>query len=67
MQGIGTLVRLLDAYASNTYLTPPDDPEMYDGAPVGVQIVGRKYEEEKIWAVGKIIYSALKRQSAKTP
>jgi amidase len=36
-----------------------DDPEIYDGAPVGVQIVARKYEEEKIWAIGKIVYECL--------
>jgi amidase len=28
-----------------------DDPELYDGAPVGIQTVARKFEEEKIWAV----------------
>jgi len=36
-----------------------DDPEVYDGAPVGLQIVGRKFEEEKIWAIGKIVYEIL--------
>ncbi|KAI9652013.1 MAG: hypothetical protein M1831_007254 [Alyxoria varia] len=39
------------------------DPEVYSGAPVGVQVVGRKYEEEKVWAIGKLIYSML--QTAK--
>jgi Asp-tRNA(Asn)/Glu-tRNA(Gln) amidotransferase A subunit family amidase len=38
-----------------------DDPEIYDGAPVGVQIVARKYEEEKIWAIGKIVYDCLQQ------
>ncbi|KAI9726211.1 MAG: hypothetical protein M1828_001885 [Chrysothrix sp. TS-e1954] len=51
----------LDAKNWNAY-----DPEVYDGAPVGVQIVGRKYEEEKIWAVGKIIYLALQMQRTST-
>ena len=37
-----------------------DDPEIYDGAPVGIQLVARKYEEEKIWAVAKIVNAALK-------
>jgi Asp-tRNA(Asn)/Glu-tRNA(Gln) amidotransferase A subunit family amidase len=37
-------------------LMPLDDPEVYDGAPVGIQIVGRKFEEEKIWAIGKIVH-----------
>jgi len=27
---------------------------------VGVQIVARKYEEEKVWAVAKIVAAALK-------
>ncbi|KAM3518196.1 hypothetical protein MY4038_010156 [Beauveria bassiana] len=36
------------------------DPEAYDGAPVGVQIVGRKYEEEKVWALAKIMDTILK-------
>jgi amidase len=33
---------------------------VYDGAPVGVQIVGRKYEEEKVWAIAKLVEEALK-------
>ena len=37
-----------------------DDPETYDGAPVGLQIVARKHEEEKAWAIAKIIDGALK-------
>lgn len=36
------------------------DPEAYDGAPVGLQIVGRKYEEEKVWAIAKILDEMLK-------
>ena len=39
-----------------------DDKEVYDGAPVGLQIVGRKYEEEKIWAVGKIVRGILEAE-----
>ena len=38
----------------------PDDPEIYDGAPVGLQLVARKFEEEKIWAIAKIVCSAMK-------
>jgi amidase len=33
---------------------------VYDGAPVGVQIVARKLEEEKVWAVGKIVWEVLR-------
>ncbi|KAI9668914.1 MAG: hypothetical protein M1829_005226 [Trizodia sp. TS-e1964] len=36
------------------------DPDVYDGAPVGLQIVARKYEEEKVWAIAKVISMALK-------
>ncbi|PGH14985.1 hypothetical protein AJ79_02665 [Helicocarpus griseus UAMH5409] len=35
------------------------DPEIYHGAPVGIQIVARKYEEEKVWAIGKIVHTIL--------
>jgi len=38
-----------------------DDPEAYDGAPVGLQIVARKYEEEKVWAIAKIVDAVLKK------
>jgi len=41
--------------------TMADDPEVYDGAPVGVQIVGRKFEEEKVLAIADIVCKALKR------
>jgi len=44
----------------NTY-----DPEVFDGAPVGVQIVGRKLEEEKIWAIGKLVVQALSTGESK--
>lgn len=37
-----------------------DDAEIYDGAPVGVQIVARKHEEEKVWGIAKIIDVILK-------
>lgn len=36
-----------------------DDPETYDGAPVGLQIVARKHEEEKVWAMARIVDAAL--------
>ncbi|KAI9779264.1 MAG: hypothetical protein M1839_007516 [Geoglossum umbratile] len=36
------------------------DADIYDGAPVGVQIVARKYEEEKVWAIAKIVSAILK-------
>ncbi|MCJ1377476.1 hypothetical protein MMC17_000571 [Xylographa soralifera] len=36
------------------------DPDIYDGAPVGLQIVARKHEEEKVWAIAKIVDAILK-------
>ncbi len=39
------------------------DPEAYDGAPVGLQIVGRKYDEEKIWAIAKIVDAIIKNKT----
>jgi Asp-tRNA(Asn)/Glu-tRNA(Gln) amidotransferase A subunit family amidase len=46
---------------SDTTLTVvvSDDPEIYHGAPVGVQLVARKFEEEKIPAIAGIVTSAL--------
>ncbi|KAL8836535.1 MAG: hypothetical protein Q9170_002890 [Blastenia crenularia] len=38
------------------------DPETYHGAPVGLQLVARKWEEEKVWAIAKIIDTALKNR-----
>ncbi|CAG7555245.1 unnamed protein product [Fusarium equiseti] len=35
------------------------DASVYDGAPVGVQIVGRKLEEEKCLAIAKIVHAVL--------
>lgn len=35
------------------------DKEVYDGAPVGIQIVGRVYEEERIIGVAEIVEQAL--------
>lgn len=49
---------------SYAYLETLDDPEIYDGAPIGVQIVARKYEEEKIFAIAKIVTAALKASAS---
>ncbi|KAL4732182.1 hypothetical protein ACLX1H_001190 [Fusarium chlamydosporum] len=35
------------------------DAAIYDGAPVGIQIVGRKFEEEKCLALARIIHAVL--------
>jgi amidase len=39
-----------------------DEPDVYDGAPVGIQMIARKYEEEKIWAIGKIVHDILLKE-----
>ncbi|KAH6889261.1 amidase signature domain-containing protein [Thelonectria olida] len=39
------------------------DPDVYHGGPVGVQIMTRKFEEEKAWAIAKIVCGALQRES----
>ncbi|KAK6219342.1 hypothetical protein LQW54_002330 [Pestalotiopsis sp. IQ-011] len=35
------------------------DPEIYHGGPVGLQLVGRKFEEEKILSIAKIVLAAM--------
>ncbi|KAI0384934.1 amidase signature domain-containing protein [Hypomontagnella monticulosa] len=35
------------------------DPEIYDGGPVGLQLVARKFEEEKILTIAKIVLAAM--------
>lgn len=40
-----------------------DDAAIYDGAPVGVQIMARRFEEEKVWAIAKIIDAILNSPS----
>jgi amidase len=36
-----------------------DDPEIYDGAHVSVQLVGRRLQEEKMIALAKYVGEAL--------
>ena len=40
-----------------------DDPDLYDGAFVSVQLVGRRLEEEKMIALAKYVGEALKAQA----
>jgi hypothetical protein len=64
--GTGTPVRILAPVLSNKLMfSLLDDPEIYDGGPVGIQIVARKFEEEKIWAIGKIVHQILKSAGVK--
>ncbi len=36
-------------------LTPVDDPEAYHGAPIAVQIIGRRLTEERTMAIAEEI------------
>ena len=38
-----------------------DDPEVYDGAHVSVQLVGRRLQEEKMIALAKYVSEALRK------
>ena len=37
-----------------------DDPAKYDGAPCGVQLMGRRLEEEKMLSIAQIMAGALR-------
>lgn len=37
-----------------------DDPKIYDGAHVALQIVGKRFQEEKMLAIADVITAALK-------
>jgi amidase len=37
-----------------------DDPKIYDGAHVSLQIVGRRFQEEKMLAIADVTTAALK-------
>lgn len=50
-------------YARLTFLTPLDDPEIYHGGPVGVQVVARKFEEEKALAIAGVVLATLAANS----
>ena len=36
-----------------------DDPEKYDGAPAAVQILGRRFDEEKLLSIAQLVVDAL--------
>ena len=38
----------MNPISENSYLRSLDDPEKYAGAPVSLQLVGRRYEDEKV-------------------
>lgn len=37
-----------------------DDPQIYDGAHVALQIVGRRFQEERMLAIADVTSAALK-------
>lgn len=49
----------MEETGANNRLCTTDDPEIYHGAPVGVQIVARKFEEEKVLGIAKLVHAAL--------
>ncbi|KAI5824202.1 amidase [Schizophyllum commune Tattone D] len=53
-----SFVPLNDADKTNQALY--DDPKTWENAPVGLQLIGRRLEEEKIVAMLKVVESALK-------
>jgi hypothetical protein len=56
-----TTTFFLAILTSMTKRIATDDPEVYHGAPVGVQIVARKHEEEKVWAIACVVDRILRR------
>jgi amidase len=42
-----------------TVLTSSDDPEVYRDAPIGLQVIGRKGEDEAVLRMTEIVAGAL--------
>ena len=40
---------------------PPDDPQLFPGTPVGLQLIGRPQEEEAVIAMTEIVDNALNK------
>ena len=38
----------------------PDDPEQFEGLPVGIQLVGPSLQEEVVLGIGEVLDAALK-------
>lgn len=41
----------------------PDDPDVYDGAHVSLQLVGRRLQEEKVLAMAEYVGDAITRST----
>lgn len=60
MKKFGRLVSLISFFpVLHANLAALDDPELYDGAHVSVQIVGRRFQEEKVLAITEYLGDAL--------
>ena len=49
------------AFRSPTYVRLLDKPELFEDAPVGLQLIGKSQEEEAVIAMTEIVDTALKR------
>ena len=48
---------------ADTVVKLVDDPEIYDGAHVALQLVGRRFQEEKMLALAEYIGAQLGKQN----
>lgn len=48
-----------------THLRHPDDPELTDGAPAAVQIIGRHLDEERLLEAAQVVVEALEKSKTK--
>ena len=48
-----------------TNTTPSDDPDLFHGLPVGLQLIGRTQEEEAVIAMMEVVDRALQAQRAR--
>ncbi|KAJ8607055.1 hypothetical protein MRB53_040564 [Persea americana] len=61
VDGVNASFEAIDARDANTQAAY--DPKVYVGAPVAVQLVGRRFEEEKMVAIAEYVASVLPRSS----
>lgn len=54
-------VRSLQKDALSLINTNPDNPELFKGCPVGLQLIGRTQEEEAVIGMTGLVDTALKR------
>ena len=46
-------------------LTAADDPDVHDGAPAAIQIVGRRLDEERLLSMAQLVVEALDKYNRK--